>query len=96
MVPIRQYKKKGILGEKDNGLLAIRNTDDLSRKEKLKLKKLVNSENKDRNKLYKIISKANQHSEKQEALLRLNMFRAHLDVDPRGTYYFEKKQWYKK
>ena len=96
MVPIRLYKKKGFIGEKEDGLLSIRNTDKMSKKEKRKLKNLLNMENRDRNKLYQIISKANKHSKKQKALLRLNMFRSHLDIDPRGTYYFENGQWHKK
>ena len=96
MTPIRGYKKEGYIGEKENGFLAIRNIDKLSKREKSKLKKLLNSENRDRKKLYQIISRASKYSKKEEAFLRLNMFRSHLEVAPRGVYYFENGRWQQK
>ncbi len=96
MTAIKGYKKRGIVGEKENGLLAIRSTDKLSKRGKSKLRKIVDSENRDRNKLYQIISRASRHSKEEAASLRLNMFRSHLDVDIRGTYYFENGRWQQK
>lgn len=96
MTAIKGYKRKGIIGEKENGLLAIRSMDKLSKKEKSRLRRIVDRENRDRNKLYQIISRASGHSKKEATFLRLNMFQSHLEVDLRGTYYFEKGRWQQK
>ena len=96
MESIGVYKRKGFIGEREDGLLAIRTTKGLSKAKKKKLEKLVAAENRDRNKLYRILARAKGRSKKEEVLLRFDMFRAHLDVDLEGTYYFEKGYWRRK
>ena len=96
MGPIGAYKQKGFVGEREDGLLGIRTTEGLSKAKKKKLEKLVAAENKDRNRLYRILAKAKGRSKKEEVLLRFDMFRAHLDVDLEGMYYFEKGYWRRK
>jgi uncharacterized protein YdbL (DUF1318 family) len=56
---IRPYMDKGNVGIAQDGLLAIRNSDGLSLKERADIKQLVDAENADRESLYAEIAKAN-------------------------------------
>ena len=96
LAKINQYKAKKYIGETTEGLLKVRTYKGLSKKIKTMLDKLVRAENKDRNKLYSIIVKANKYDKKKESVLRMSMFQARFDLDPIGTYYYEKRTWQKK
>lgn len=56
---IRPYMDRGNVGIAQDGLLAIRNTDGVSLKERAEINQLVDAENRDRESLYAEIAKAN-------------------------------------
>jgi uncharacterized protein YdbL (DUF1318 family) len=56
---IRPYMERGNVGIAQDGLLAIRNTDGVSLKERAEINQLVDAENRDRESLYAEIAKAN-------------------------------------
>ena len=56
---IKPYMDRGNVGIGQDGLLAIRNTDGLSLKERADVKQLIDAENRDREALYAEIAKAN-------------------------------------
>ena len=93
---IEKYKEKKIVGEADNGLLKIRSAKRLNKKQKKKLESVIKKENKDRNKLYRILMKVEKFPADQEAVLRESMFESYLQWDPEGTYFYEKTHWQKK
>jgi uncharacterized protein YdbL (DUF1318 family) len=59
---IKPFMDRGSIGIAADGLLAIRNTDGLSLKERADTKQLVDAENRDRENLYAEIAKANNIS----------------------------------
>ncbi|GMR04987.1 MAG: YdbL family protein [Thermodesulfobacteriota bacterium] len=59
---IKPYLESGNAGLTNDGLIAIRSTTGLSLKDKARLNRLVKSENRDRQALYKEIAKANNFS----------------------------------
>jgi hypothetical protein len=96
MTSLDKYKVKNVIGEMDTGLVGIRSLKGLSKKEKKEAKKLVQAENKDRNKLYNIISKASGYDKKMQAVLRKSFFESYQEWAPPGTYYYSKHKWQKK
>jgi hypothetical protein len=54
----KPYSQKGMLKERNDGYVAIGNTQGLGLKEKRNLKNLVDAENRDRKKLYAEVAKA--------------------------------------
>jgi uncharacterized protein YdbL (DUF1318 family) len=56
---IKPYMDRGNVGISNEGLLVIRSLDGLNLKEKARLKRLINAENRDRNALYREIARAN-------------------------------------
>ena len=56
---IKPYMDRGNVGIAQDGLLAVRNTDGLSLKERAEITQLVQAENRDRESLYAEIAKAN-------------------------------------
>ena len=58
---IKPYMDKGNVGISNQGTLVIRNSKGLNLKEKAKLNRLIDAENKDRNALYMEIAKANKY-----------------------------------
>ena len=93
---IKNYKKKKAIGESSDGLIRIRSLASLPSGEQKKLKKMLDAENKDRNRLYRIIMKADGFSKKQEQVFRETMFETYIGRDPVGTFFFEKKYWQQK
>lgn len=59
------YYQSGAIGFTNNGLIAITGVKQLSAKQRSTANKLIKSENKDRNKLYREIANANGHPEWQ-------------------------------
>lgn len=96
LVRIDEHKLKGLIGETTQGLLKIRTLSGVSKKSRKKLEKLVQSENQDRNRLYKIMVDENKFDKKNETLLRMNMFKSRFDLEPIGNYYYENRTWRKK
>lgn len=61
MASIKPFLDKGNVGISNDGLLVVRSTDGLNLKEKATLKRLVDSDNRDREALYVEIAKANNY-----------------------------------
>ena len=59
---IMQFKDKGVIGETNDGMLAIRNMDGLRGEEIRTVKRLLRAENSDREALYKELATANKIS----------------------------------
>lgn len=57
---IMKFKDKGAIGETNNGILEVRNMDDLSGEEIRTVKRLLRAENNDREMLYKELAAANK------------------------------------
>jgi uncharacterized protein YdbL (DUF1318 family) len=57
---IMQFKDKGVIGETNDGMLAIRNMNDLGGEEIRTVKRLLRAENNDRETLYKELAVANK------------------------------------
>ena len=93
---IQSLKKKGVIGEAEDGLLKIRDASNLSKKDKVTMEKLVKVENKDRIIIFKDIAKRQKFNEFDYNFLRRNMFDTYLDLDPIGTYYYSNRAWLKK
>lgn len=93
---IFNFKRSHHIGEGDDGLLAIRNYDNLSKAKKAELDAMIKNENADRLRLYTLLAQDNKFNDKEKLSLRKNMFQAHLDVDPAGTYYFLNRAWQQK
>jgi hypothetical protein len=90
------FKKKGTLGEADNGLLKIRSTKALSKKEIQLLSQLVKVENSDREKIFQEMTKDGYYSKKNRKEMRARYFRYFRQMDPKGVYFFQADHWHKK
>lgn len=93
---INSYKKKGLIGESEIGTLLLRSPKGLTKANFNKLKSLVRSENRDRNRIYYLISKQSKYDKFKALELRKNMFKTRLGLDPIGTYYYSGGYWVKK
>jgi uncharacterized protein YdbL (DUF1318 family) len=93
---IKKLKYAGRIGEKDNGLIAIRSVKGLNQSQKKELLKLVKSENKDRKTLYSLIIKSNNYDDKMAKSLRRNMFESYFRLEQVGSYYQMNGHWRKK
>lgn len=62
---LRPLYEKGVIGEANDGLLSIRSSDELGLKEKADVKKLVKTENSDRENLFSEFLKANDRSSEE-------------------------------
>ena len=65
------YYDKGNVGEKNDGYIALRNTDGLNLKQKAAVKKLVKAENEDRGKLYGLVAKINKVPKEVDKVAKL-------------------------
>lgn len=90
------FKKKGVVGEADNGLLKMRTTKGLSTKEKELLEKLVKVENSDRNKMFSKMEEGTQPTKLMKEETRRHYFETQLTSDGSGVYYFRADHWMKK
>ncbi len=96
MKRIDAYKKKGIIGEADSGLLKIRQPQALNGKAKAMMEKVVKVENSDRQIIIREIEKGISGTEKRKAFVRRRLFELYRQTDPRGTYFFQADHWNKK
>ncbi len=90
------FKKKGNVGEADNGLLRIRTMMGLKKKESLLLKKLVKVENSDREIIFKSIEKGIVVTPAAKKTIRFNYFENQMAGELTGFYYFRADHWHKK
>lgn len=93
---IDAFKKKGALGESDSGLLKVRTSKGLSKKEKEIMNKFVKAENKDRKRIIAEIEKGGFYTERQKKEIRQTMFKFNRTSDSKGTYFFQADNWQKK
>lgn len=96
MRAVKLYKAKGHIGESDNGMLAIREPKMINKEELAVIQKLVDEENRDRAVIIDEISKVNKFDEKKKQQFVNVYYSTWKNVDPKGTYYFEKSTWQKK
>ncbi|MCJ8275680.1 MAG: DUF1318 domain-containing protein [Bdellovibrionales bacterium] len=96
MTRVDYYKVNKNIGEKENGLIAVRSKKGLSKKQLKELIELVEAENKDRNLLYAMIVKNSGYDKKREAILRNSFFESYQEWAPVGTYYYKNNKWQKK
>ncbi len=96
MKRIDAYKKKGIIGEADNGMLKIRQPQALNGKAKAMMEKVVKVENSDRTIIIREIEKGISGTAKRKAFVRRRLFELYRQTDPRGTYFFQADHWNKK
>lgn len=89
-------KEKGSIGESDLGLLKIRQTKGLTKKDIVTMKKLVQVENNDRLVVYKKIQELEKYNKIEMKVLVNQMFEKYLELDLPGTYYFQNSTWKKK
>lgn len=90
---IIDYKKKGWVGESDDGSLKIRDIKKVSSKDRALLQKAVKVENSDRKIILKEIEKTAKYSESEKKQMRQRLFKGYLEMDPKGTYYFQADHW---
>ena len=91
---ILRYKKMGVLGESDDGLLAIKDIGKVKNKgEKTRVKMLVKNENSDRDDLYKEIVASNGLAADTEKRIRKVFFSKFKDHDPAGSMYRQGGTW---
>lgn len=93
---LETLKLKGTIGESENGLIKIRQTTGLSKKDQDTMKKLVQVENNDRTLVYKKIQELEKYKPLQMKFLRKKMFENYLELDLPGSYYYEGSAWKKK
>lgn len=96
MEAIREYKLKGIIGETDSAMLAVRETGSMKPDQVKKVKDLVAAENKDRTAIYNEIGRFNKLNEKEKDILIRSAYETSKNRDIKNTYFFEKNAWHKK
>ncbi|MBY0385000.1 YdbL family protein [bacterium] len=96
MDEVRKHKFAGHIGEADGGLLAIHEIKSLPKADQEKIKKLVESENKDRQGIFAAVAKHNKLNSKEKEMLLRSAFETYRNMDAKGVFYFENKKWQKK
>lgn len=82
---VLNQKRAGVVGESNDGKLVLKNPDRLKKLLEQKVKALVESENQDREELYKEILKANGLPEARLADIRKSFARSFQAESPSGT-----------
>ena len=93
---VLDYKAKGFIGEKQDGLLAVRPGPDLKPLLQKKIEKLVADENKDREKLYNATLKENKLAPNRITNVRETFSRSFQAESPSGTWVESGGTWAKK
>ncbi len=96
MKRISEFKKQGVIGEADNGLLKVREVGKLKAKDKELMEKLVKVENSDRQKIFSEMEKDASYTKSNKVFLRRRYFELYRQMDSRGTYFFQADHWHKK
>lgn len=97
MGSIRPFLDKGNVGISNDGLLVVRSSDGLNLKEKAKLKRLVDSDNRDREALYAEIAKANNFESGRVADIK-KLFAGSWIKEARGGWWVQEPdgKWHQK
>mgnify|MGYP002835222557 CR=1 FL=1 len=89
---IDRFKKKGLIGEAQNGLLEVKN-DSGKKLEMKRVNQLVAEENADRESLYNEVMSSNGIDPSQSARLRKSFHQSFVDASPAGTPVESNGQW---
>jgi uncharacterized protein YdbL (DUF1318 family) len=93
---IKPYMDRGNVGIAQDGLLAIRNTDALSLKERAEIKQLVDAENRDRESLYAEIAKANNIAKESIPKIKSIFAKSWIDQARPGWWIQDQGNWRRK
>lgn len=93
---IKPYMDRGHVGIAQDGLLAIRNSDGLSLKERAEIKQLVDAENRDREALYAEIAKANNIGSENIPKIKSIFAKSWIDQARPGWWIQDQGNWRRK
>lgn len=93
---IKPYMDRGNVGIGRDGLLALRNTDGLSLKERAEVQQLIDAENRDRESLYAEIAKANNIDKDSIPKIKTIFARSWIDQARSGWWIQDSQGWRKK
>ncbi|MGH7855012.1 MAG: YdbL family protein [Candidatus Binatia bacterium] len=93
---IKPYMDRGNAGIAQDGLLAIRNTEGLSLKERAEIKQLVDAENRDRESLYAEIAKANNIAKESVPKIKSIFAKSWIDQARPGWWIQDQGNWRRK
>jgi uncharacterized protein len=93
---IKPYMDRGNVGISQDGLLAVRNTDGLSLKERADITQLVQAENRDRESLYAEIAKANNIARESIPKIKTIFAKSWIDQARPGWWIQDGSGWRKK
>lgn len=93
---IKPYMDRGNVGIAQDGLLAVRNTDGLSLKERADITQLVQAENRDRESLYAEIAKANNIAKESIPKIKSIFAKSWIDQARPGWWIQDRGNWRKK
>jgi len=93
---IKPYMDRGNVGIAQDGLLAIRNTDGLSLKERAEIKQLVDAENRDRESLYAEIAKGNNIAKESIPKIKSIFAKSWIDQARPGWWIQDQGNWRRK
>lgn len=96
MDQVRRYKILGYIGEGEQAVLVVRDTKGLAKADQEKLNKVVVEENADRKAIFAAIAKYNKLSSQEYDFLLKSAYETYRNTDPKGTYYYEGRQWQKR
>lgn len=93
---IKPFMDRGNVGIAQDGLLAIRNTDGLSLKERAEIKQLVDAENRDREALYAEIAKGNNIAQESIPKIKSIFAKSWIDQARPGWWIQDQGNWRRK
>lgn len=93
---IKPYMERGSIGISRDGLLALRNTEGLSLKERAEAQQLIDAENRDREALYAEIAKANNFDRDSIPKIKAIFARSWIDQAQPGWWVQDGQGWRKK
>jgi uncharacterized protein YdbL (DUF1318 family) len=93
---VRKYKRTGQIGETDQATLAIREPKAIAAAELKQIKKVVDDENRDRQRIFDEIAKFNKLNKQEQGFLIKSAYETYRNTDAKGSYYLENKKWFKK
>jgi uncharacterized protein YdbL (DUF1318 family) len=93
---IKPYMDRGNVGIAQDGLLAVRNTDGLSLRERADITQLVQAENRDRESLYAEIAKANNIAKESIPKIKSIFAKSWIDQARPGWWIQDQGNWRRK
>jgi uncharacterized protein YdbL (DUF1318 family) len=93
---IDEFKKKGVIGETEQGLIETRDASAVKGLARNLLDKIVADENADREELYKELAQANSLSATTLSAMRRSFYESFKKASPAGSWYKTGGEWKKK